>query len=100
MSLLLVILYLSTDAPLSVSNLKRVLSKVSKWSQFCTYFQLQEKSTQTETLEMLFDEPDFKATMTWKRVAWALYHCSEEEAIDHIFEYMKSPKGKSVNYKS
>ena len=48
-----------------------------------------------ETLQLLVSEPDFEATMTWKRVAWALYNCSEEIAVDGIFTYMKSPTGES-----
>ena len=76
--------------------MKKVLDKVSNWSQFCTYFQLQEKFDRQDTLELLFSEPEFEATMSWKRVAWALYHCSEERAIDDITEYMKSPTGEFV----
>ena len=83
---------------MNIRNLKKALDRVSNWTQFCTYFQLQEKSDKHETLQLLLSEPDFKATMTWKRVAWALYNCSEDKAIDDIFDYMKSPTGKSVKY--
>ena len=85
------------DAPLSIGNMKKVLDTVSNWKQFCTYFQLQEKCDRQETIELLFSEADFKATVTWSRLAWALYHCSEEQAIDGVLEYMKSPTGELVN---
>ena len=56
------------------------------------YFKLEEKSSREETLDLFSREPEF-STVSWKQVALALYHCSEEEAIDCCFEYMKSPNG-------
>ena len=46
-----------------------------------------------ETVEFFIGEPYFEAS--WKKVALALYHSNEEKAMDDLFQYMKSPNGKS-----
>ena len=48
-----------------------------------------------ETVEFFIGEPYFEAS--WKKVALALYHSSEQKAMDELFQYMKSPTGKSQN---
>ena len=48
-----------------------------------------------ETVKFFIGEPYFEAS--WKKVALALYHSSEEKAMDELFQYMKSPTGKSQN---
>ena len=82
----------STDAPLTTANMLEALQNVLDWKAFCKCLHLLVRPSKMETVEFFIGEPYFEAS--WKKVALALYHSSEEKAIDDLFQYMKSPTGK------
>ena len=82
-----------TDAPLTSANLLEALQNVLDWNAVCKCLQLLVKPSKVETVEFFIGEPYFEAS--WKKVALALYHSNEEKAMDDLFQYMKSPTGKS-----
>ena len=81
-----------TDAPLTPANMLEALQKVLDWNAFCKCLHLLVRPSKMETVEFFIGEPYFEAS--WKKIALALYHSNEEEAIDDLFQYMKSPTGK------
>ena len=44
-----------------------------------------------KTLDFFIEKPYFEAS--WKKIALALYHSLEDDAIDTLFIYMKSATG-------
>lgn len=68
-----------------------VVQTIKGWKQFCRYLHLQDKPNRKEVIKFFVEEPYFEAS--WKKVALSLYYSSEEDAIDKLFRYMKSPTG-------
>ena len=82
------------DAPLNINNLQNALKKVTNWKVFSQYLKLPMKDTWRESLQLFAAH----SGSTWKQLSVALYHTNENEAIDDLFYYMKSPNGVPYNY--
>ena len=80
-----------TDAPLTPENVYKVVGAIKKWKQFCRYLHIDDKRNRKQVLAFFIEEPYFEAS--WKKVALALYYSFEDDAINALFFYMKSPTG-------
>ena len=68
-----------------------VVKKITRWNLFCRYLHVHDKWDKRKAIAFFIEEPYFEAS--WKKIALALYHSFEDEAIDALFFYMKSPAG-------
>lgn len=83
--------YIFTDAPLTTENAYQVVRASTRWKQFCRYLHIPHKLNKRETLKFYMEEPYFEAC--WVAIALALYQIHDDESIDILFHYMKSPAG-------
>ena len=83
-----------TDAPLTTENVYEVVKTTKSWNQFCRYLRIPDTPNNREALTFFIEEPYFEAC--WTAIALALYHIDDEESIDILFDYMKSPAGYST----
>ena len=84
-----------TDAPLKSEFVYDVLSHISNWKQFWNLLKIAEKPTKMATVSFFVEEPYFNAS--WKIILGALYQMLEDEAINVLFQYMKSLAGLSFS---
>ena len=75
------------DAPMNVNNLQKALFELSNWKQFCHHFRLRSDFNWRKVLK------NFEHSRPWAEIAVTLF--KKKKKMDHLFEYMKSPKGKS-----
>ena len=62
-----------------------------EWKEFWKFLKIGEKPTRMATVSFFVEEPYFQAS--WKSIAMALYLRMEDEVVDALFNYMKSPAG-------
>ena len=82
---------LYADAPLTTEHMYKVVRTIRHWKQFCRYLCVHDKEDKRKTIAFFIEEPFFEAS--WKKVALALYYSFEDDTIDALFFYMKSPAG-------
>ena len=80
-----------TDAPLTTENVYKVIEMVKQWKEFCRYLHIDDKQNRKKALAFFIEEPYFEAS--WKKIVLALYYSFEDDTIDALFFYMKSPAG-------
>ena len=64
---------------------------IKQWKEFCRYLHIDDKQNKRKALAFFIEEPYFEAS--WKKVALALYYSFEDDTIDALFFYVKSPAG-------
>ena len=85
------ILDVLTDAPLTAQIVYEVVKEIYNFKQFCRNLCVAQRQTVMKTLQFYVEEPYFQAT--WKKLAMAIYQSHEDNAIDSLSDYMKSPPG-------
>ena len=64
---------------------------ITCWKEFCRDLQIPDNPDRREALALYIEVPYFEAS--WKHIALSLYHCGEENAVDALFQFMKSAAG-------